>query len=254
MKMKSKLSVSTLILIAVSILFFFIFKGPPFVIGPPRPHFWDYPKLEEATYSSEILSDGKLLIQIRHPLLKGVTPEMISWWYKNLASGKYSIQGVKYEFYHLFHLTEHGKTTVVKAATDGSAGMGKGATIYRQERFGKFLSKGYGRVEEFSQNGFVVTPIMGPLDLGRIEHQFISKEKGTYYTVRTVLGSDLPIIGSVINFYIRNCPFRPEIVQEWIRHQVEEVGSLVNYLPQIYSQQISYRQTKKTESANLVGY
>lgn len=222
-------------ILAVTILF--SLPGPKFEIEAARPKFWGYPSLSEAKYKTEILEDGKILIEIEHPLLKGVTPEMISWWYRNLSTGKALIEGKEYDYYHIFHLTEHGQTHVVQPATDGTAGMGVGAIMYRQEQFGPYLSKGKGRVESFGTNGYVVIPVMGPLEFGRIEHKFLEQEGGTLYTVKSILGSNAPIIGPLLSYYIRTKQFPPEVVQEWIRHQVEEVGSLVHFLPKLYTEE-----------------
>jgi hypothetical protein len=212
----------------------FSLPRPSFEIEAARPHFWDYPPISEAKYHTEIDSEGKLVIELEHPLLKGITPEMISWWYKNLANGVASIQGKQYSFYHLFHLSEHGQTRVIEPAIDGSSGMGVGSLVYRQERFGPYLSKGMGRVTAFGSNGFTVVPVMGPFSFGTIEHHFEKKESGTLYRVKIRLGSDAPLIGSILSLYIRTRQFPPEVVQEWIRHQVEEVGSLPNFLPKLY--------------------
>lgn len=215
----------------------FLLPLPTFERDIPRPNFWDYPKLSEAKYTVSYTDDGKLSLELEHPIIKGVTPKMVAWWYRHLASGKYTVQGVNYDFYHLFHLSEHGRTTVVSPADDGSMKMAKGAIVYRQECFGPHFSKGKGKVLEFGDNGYVVTPVMGPLTLGRIEHTFLEKDGGTLYKVKTILGSDIPVIGRIINLFITKRQFAPEVVQEWLRHQVEEVGSMTHYLPKIYAEQ-----------------
>jgi len=237
MKIFIKICLLIFSLLTFGILALFVLPLPSFEKDIPRPKFWDYPKLSEAKYKIEYTNDGKLNLELEHPMIKGVTPKMVAWWYRNLASGKYKIDGVDYDFYHLFHLSEHGRTTVVSPADDGSMKMAKGAIVYRQECFGPHFSKGKGKVLSFSDNGYVVTPVMGPLTLGRIEHTFEEREGGTIYKVKTVLGSDLPILGSVINLFITKRQFAPEVAQEWVRHQVEEVGSLTYYLPKIYKEQ-----------------
>jgi len=219
----------------IAVVILFNLPGPNFVIEPPRPHFWNYPIVNEARFKTEITQEGTLKIELHHPILKGVTPEMLSWWYRNLASGKATLEGVEYTYYHLFHLSEHGQTHILSPATDGSSGMGVGAIVYRQEKFGPYLSKGQARVEEFNSNGFVVKPIMGPLSFGKIQHIFKSVESGTEYSVFTELGSDAPLIAPILNYYITHKQFAPDVVKEWIRHQVEEVGSLVHFLPKLYN-------------------
>jgi hypothetical protein len=229
-----------LIVPILALVVLFSLPRPSFEMDSPRPKFWDYPKVSEATYETKITEDGKLSIELHHPFLKGVTPEMLAWWYRNLASEKAVIEGKEYTFYHLFHLSEHGQTRVIKPASDGSEGMGVGAVVYRQEWFGSYLSKGQGRVESFDDTGYVVTPVMGPLTFGRMEHRFVAKDGGTEYTVKTLLGSDAPVIGRILSFYIRTKQFPPEVVTEWIRHQVEEVGSLAHFLPKLYSEQAKH--------------
>lgn len=230
---------SILLIPILAVIVLFSLPGPKFEIEAARPTFWSYPKLSEATYKTEIMDDGKILIELQHPILKGVSPEMISWWYRNLSTGRATMEGKEYDYYHLFHLTEHGQTSVVTPATDGTKGMGVGAVMYRQERFGPYLSKGKGRVESFDVNGYVVIPVMGPLEFGRIEHKFLEQNGGTLYTVKSILGSNAPIIGPLLSYYIRTKQFPPEVVQEWIRHQVEEVGSLVHFLPKLYQEEKS---------------
>lgn len=237
-KMKIKLiaiTLSSLILLPLfSFGILFLLPRPHFEIEDPRPQFWNYPSIDEAKYFTEVTADGKLRIEIEHPALVGVTPKMLSWWYQHLASGFATIEGKSYSYYHLFHLSEHGQTRIISAATDGSVGMGKGAIVYRQEKFGSYLSKGQGRVLEFSDSGFTIEPIFGPLSFGKIHHKFIESQNGSRYSVSILLGSDLPILGQLISYYIRVKQFPPDVVQEWIRHQVEEVGSLVHFLPDLY--------------------
>ena len=231
------LGILALPLLIVTIMF--VMPRPSFEIEAERPKFWGYPSVKDATYKVEVMNDGKLLIELKHPILKGVTPEMLAWWYRYLGSGKVTIEGKVYDFYHLFHLSEHGQTRVVEPSFDGSEGMGVGSVVYRQEKFGTFLSKGKGRVLAYSTNGFTVTPILGPLELGKIEHTFEAVPEGTLYKVKTILGSDAPVIGAFLSFYLRAKQFPPELVNEWIRHQVEEVGSLQHFLPKLYDQRMN---------------
>jgi hypothetical protein len=73
--------------------------------------------------------------------------------------------------------------------------------------------------------------------VGKIQHKFTKVDGGTLYEVETVLGSNVPVIGGIINYFIQNKKFPPKAIKEWVRHQVEEVGSLVHYLPEIYRKQ-----------------
>jgi hypothetical protein len=72
----------------------------------------------------------------------------------------------------------------------------------------------------------VAQPEMMGLNIGRITHSFETTHDGTRYTLDSIVGSDLPIIGPLINYYIRHKMFTPEMVQQWLRHQIQEVSSL----------------------------
>ena len=70
--------------------------------------------------------------------------------------------------------------------------------------------------------------------------------------MHSIIGSDAPIVGPIINFYIRNKMFTEAMLQQWLRHQVQEVSSLPFFLPQIAGQKpqdqhyiISYPSTAK---------
>lgn len=220
--------------IALAILF--ALPRPSVEIEPARPAMWSYPSVDEATYTYWLDNAGKLRLHLVHPVLHGVTPEMVAWWYQNLAIGETEIDGVTYPYYHLFHLTEHGQNRILEPSTDGSPGMGVGALVYRQETFGPYASKGQGRVLQFGPNGYLVAPVMGPFSLGMVKHTFESVASGTLYTVDIELGSDIPVLGYVLNKFIQRNRFSPPVINEWVRHQVEEVGSLVHYLPGLYAE------------------
>ena len=51
-----------------------------------------------------------------------------------------------------------------------------------------------------------------------------------------MIGSDLPVLGVAINYYLRTRVFHPAMMEQWQRHQVEEVASLQFFLPELYSQ------------------
>lgn len=68
-------------------------------------------------------------------------------------------------------------------------------------------------------------------------HRFSPGPNGAVYTVHALLGSDLPVLGPLINLYIRKRLFPDPVVKEWMRHQAEEVGSLPFFLPDIYQQE-----------------
>ncbi len=202
----------------------------------PRDLPWQLPDYTQAKSEYKILEDGRIQIHIEHLPLKGVSPEMVSYFYRVLPISTVNLNGVNYPLYHLFHPSEHGKIEVRQPAIDGSVGMGVGALVARQEWFGPYNSKGAGRVMAMSKDGMRVKPEMLGLHFGEITHRFEKSEQGTRYQLDSIIGSDLPVLGPVINYYIRHKMFNKKMLAQWLRHQVQEVSSLPFFLPQLYAQ------------------
>lgn len=235
----------TLILFILFLITVLWFKPlPSFKHDSPRRLPWALPDYRQAKTSVSVLDDGRIKISIEHFPLIGIEPKMVAWFYQNLPISTVEISGQHYPWYHIFHPKEHGLISVKEPARDIRAGMGVGALVSRQEWFGKYNSKGSGRIIEFSAQGMTVKPELLGLHFGKIKHSFtqvpyISKENktqqlGTRYKVESIIGSDLPVIGPLINYYIRNKMFSPAMIKEWLRHQVEEVSSLQFFLKELY--------------------
>ncbi|WP_426416158.1 hypothetical protein [Aestuariirhabdus sp. LZHN29] len=248
--------ITFVLLLVLVVALLFSWPRPSFEMAPARNFGWTLPTLDQANYHFQVRADGQLEIELSHPLLEGVSPQMLHWWYQQLPVGWAQWQQRRYSYYHLFHPSEHGVIHVLEPALDGAAGMGEGALVYRQERFGPYYSKGRGRILRFDQRGMLVAPEMGSLQFGRIEHHFEAVEGGTRYRVRSLLGSQLPLVGPLINAYIVHKRFPPEVLEQWLRHQVEEVGTLPHFLPDLYrtAQQLEAGVATSPGPANDPGY
>ncbi|UAA40043.1 hypothetical protein KIH87_06750 [Paraneptunicella aestuarii] len=203
----------------------------------PRTLPWHLPDYRNAQFHYEVLDDGRLHIEIEHLFLSGIQPNMLAWFYQQLPISTVDLNGTTYPLYHLFHPTEHGRIKLMEPATNGQTGMHVGALVAREEWFGSFNSKGAGRVIEFSANGMLIKPEIAGMHVGQIHHEFIAEAGGTRYKVHSIIGSDWPVVGSLINFYIRSKLFPPAMLEQWLRHQVEEVSSLQFFLPVLYQSQ-----------------
>jgi hypothetical protein len=209
---------------------------PSFTHDAPRSLPWTLPDYKPAKTHYRTLDDGRLEITIEHLPLPGVSPAMLAWFYKVLPISRVQLDGSSYPLYHLFHPTEHGVIQVSEPAANGVEGMGVGALVTRQEWFGPYNSVGSGRILSFSSAGMTVAPEVAGMSVGFMEHRFEATPCGSRYTLRSVLGSKLPVVGNLINLYIRHRQFPPEKVQQWLRHQVQEVSSLPFFLPELYRQ------------------
>ena len=209
---------------------------PTVAHDPPRDLPWEVPDHHLAEKSYEYLPDGRIRVITHHLPLPNITPGMLAWFYQQLPISTVELDGTTYPLYHLFHPTEHGRLWVAEAAPDGTPGMAQGSTIVREEWFGEFDSRGKARIVEYSNKGFTAMAYIAGIEIGVVEHHYTIVNGETQYVVHATLGSDLPVLGALLNAYIRNRVFTPEMMAQWMRHQVEEVGSLVHFLPELYAQ------------------
>jgi len=71
----------------------------------------------------EVLNDGRVYCWIRHDVVRGVTPEMLVWWFKNLE-GTVMIDGIAYDRYRVWHPRDHLFAKYARKSADGTVGVG----------------------------------------------------------------------------------------------------------------------------------
>jgi len=232
-----KWSGAVLLLFAVLLVIaVWILQPAPLERDAPRDLPWDLPDYRLARTSWEIGPQGKIYTRVEHFFLEGISPGMVAWFYQQLPISSIEYRGVTYPLYHIFHPTEHGTLRVVEAAPDGAPGMARGALISRDEWFGPYDSRGTARIREFSNEGMLAIPEVAGMAIGEVRHSFKAENGGTRYRVDTVIGTDTPVLGGLLNLYLRKRVFHPEMIAQWQRHQIEEVSSLQFFLPQLYAQ------------------
>jgi hypothetical protein len=232
-----KWSAAVLLLFALLLVIaVWMLSPPPLVRDPPRDLPWELPDYRLASSSWEIGPRGKIVTRVEHFFLEGISPGMVSWFYQQLPIATIEYRGVSYPLYHIFHPSEHGTLRVVESAPDGTPGMARGALISRDEWFGPYDSRGTARIREFSNVGMLAIPEIAGMAIGEVRHSFTAENGGTRYRVDTIIGTDTPVLGSLLNLYLRKRVFHPQMIAQWQRHQIEEVASLQFFLPQLYAQ------------------
>lgn len=233
--MKLFIRAAVAILLAAVVLAVLL-RPQPLQRDAPRDLPWTLPDYRQANTSWEVAEDGRIHTHVEHFFLRGITPEMVLWFYQHLPISTVELNGVSMPLYHIFHPTEHGRIRVIENAPDGTPGMAVGAMIMREEWFGEFDSRGAARIVEFSPRGFLALPEAAGLVIGSVRHSLRAEPGGTAYEVDSVIGSELPFLGPLLNLYLRKAVFHPAMIEQWRRHQVEEVASLQFFLPQLYAQ------------------
>lgn len=234
---KTKLAVTTLISIAVlGVIAFLLISPGPLERDAPRDLPWVLPDYRNAHTQWEIGDDGRIYAEVEHLFLQDISPAMVAWFYQQLPISTVELNGTVYPLYHIFHPVGHGRIRVVEAAPGGSPGMAQGATIMREEWFGPYDSRGTARMVEFSDNGMLAIPVAAGMKIGQVRHSYRAENGGTAYKVQAVIGSTLPVIGPILNWFIRTQVFHPAMMALWQQHQVEEVASLQFFLTDLYAQ------------------
>ena len=90
---------------------------------PPRPIPWTMKPLSSAKTWERTLPDGRRELRIQHDLIRGVTPRMLAWWYRNIE-GEMELGGKTYPRYLIWHPIDHVHYRVVRRLSDGSVGVG----------------------------------------------------------------------------------------------------------------------------------
>ena len=225
-----------LLLAVVSVSLAWQLPQPAVKRDPPRQLPWTVPDHRLAEKGYEYLPDGRIRVITHHLPLPGVTPAMLAWFYQQLPISTVDLDGTTYPLYHLFHATEHGQLWVAEPAPDGTPGMAQGAVIERHEWFGEHDSQGKALISEFSEQGMTALAFAAGIQIGVVEHRYSVVDGETRYVVHSTIGTEAPVVGALLNKYLREKVFTEAMMTQWMRHQVEEVGVLPYFLPQLYRQ------------------
>jgi hypothetical protein len=202
---------------------------------PPRPFPWTMKPLESAETGLKTLDDGRLELNIRHDVLKGVTPAMLGWWFRNIE-GVMEHMGRTYPRYLVWHPIDHIHYAVVRRAPDGTAGPG--ARFHMVEAFGANPAHLVNSVADVPRNddtGITLSVRRVGVEVMRLEHTFTPVPEGTLYVSRMRVGTTGALTRVLFNRWIRPRVFSEAMGRAWLKHNVEEVGNLEFFLPALYA-------------------
>ncbi|RDH76064.1 hypothetical protein DVS77_23615 [Mycolicibacterium moriokaense] len=182
-------------------------------------------------------SDGRRVIAIEHAALAGVTPEMLAWWYGHVP-GTMEYAGDTYPRYLVWHPLDHISYDV---EGDGSAHAGapvaQGTALHIVEAFQRDVDMTldiHVEVERIDGHSAVIAKRILGSYLIRLENEFVASPSGARYTTRMTMG-DATLAGKlVLNRVARTRALPPPKLERWIRHHIEEIGNLENFLPSLF--------------------
>ncbi|MEO0727842.1 MAG: hypothetical protein AAFZ63_25075 [Bacteroidota bacterium] len=212
---------------------------------------------------------GQLCVVLAHSLLRGVTSEMIAWWFKNFANLKVTLddvagyEGKKVPAYLLWHPSDH-----VNAQLKGNLGENNiakaGAKIHIQEtmQYHKYGFK-YPVNQELEifyceNDGWGMgkrIPLIGTLIFLRISYQDVyegGKIIGVHYHYEVVAGTNKQhFVAKAINNRIVG-GYTAAFWEAWITHNTIEVGVFENFLPALFNQRNDLDNLHYAKSMNPI--
>jgi hypothetical protein len=205
-------------------------------VPPPLPITWEMKDLSSAKTSSEQLADGRMRYRIEHELIRGVTPEMLVWWFRTFPSARLEWNGKLVPMYRIWHPRDHVRCGVVPTLLDREPGVSEGAKVIIIERLGPKVTRTRARVAQMDETGLRLVVRKLRIKVGDLRHTFERTAEGTLYRSELVVGASLPGAGRLVNALARRRLFPPEVGQAWLKHNVEEVGNFQFFLPKLYEE------------------
>lgn len=197
--------------------------------------------------------NGQFCVVLNHALLRGVSAEMIAWWFQNFPHLKVRLrdvpgyEGKQVPGYWLWHPIDHHSAELSGAL--GPGGIAKaGCSIHIREamqydRYGwKYPVDSKLKVFYVGPDGWAMgkaLPLIGPVMMLRINFKDVVQDGrhiGAHYQYEIVIGAtgNSPV-ARFINKRITG-QFGPEFFAAWHRHNVIEVGTFENFLPALFAQ------------------
>jgi hypothetical protein len=204
----------------------------------PLPVNWKMKPLESAKTKFYKTPGNVYHMEIEHDPIKGVTPYMLDWWFRNIE-GHVIYEGRTYTRYGLWHPLDHIHWELAATKrTDGKVGVGSYFRIVESfNRNPEHHIDSIEKVVKLDHTGIrLVRTVMG-IEVFSLEHWFSPLGlHDTLYRSHMVVGSPGLFGRCVFQPFIRPGIFSEEMAQAWLRHNVEEVGNFEKFLPQLYNE------------------
>ena len=208
--------------------------------GPKAGFFGPMKSADSARHGAERLPGGRLRAWIEHDAMKGVTPEMLRWWFENIDGWtRYNGRDFTgpsvpvYRYWHPFdHIAVRWRRRVYVRGR-----LGPGSVIEIHEDIGgKHPVRARARVTRFDDEAFNFDLLLGGLiRVGSLDHLYAEVEGGSSFYTEARIGVNVPVIGPLLNWVIRR-QFTEELLRDWIVHNIEESGETEKFVPALFEQ------------------
>jgi len=227
-----------------------------FTMPKAREYGWRLKPTSSTRFEIVEKENGQFCAVLNHSLLRGVSSEMIAWWFRNFANLKVTLtdtpgyENKTVDGYLLWHPSDH-----CSAALKGKLGPGgvaqAGAQIVIQEamqyeKYGmRYPVNTALSIFYCSGDGWAMgksLPLIGKVMCLRIHFRDVVENGaaiGCHYHYEVVIGAsgNNPLIRA-LNHKITS-DYSPEFFEAWHLHNTIEVGTFENFLPALYAQRKS---------------
>ncbi|MEO0326957.1 MAG: hypothetical protein AAF217_00025 [Pseudomonadota bacterium] len=213
--------------------------------------------------------NGQFCVVLNHSLLRGVTSEMIHWWFLNFPNLRIKLEDVAgYEEqtiagYLLWHPSDHCSAKLFgKLNPDGTSRAGAKIQIREVMQFKTYgmkypvdtaLEIFYCGADGWSMGKTV--PILGKVMCLRIHFKDVleaGQVVGVHYHYEVVIGANgSNLVAQAFNKKITQ-EYSPEFFAAWQLHNTIEVGTFENFLPALYEQRTNLSDLHYSKSMNPI--
>jgi hypothetical protein len=200
----------------------------------PRVLPWPLKPLESAETSLGYDRFGRMVMRIRHDVLKGVTPEMVAWWFGHIG-GDMEIAEQRFNRYLAWHPHDHILWQLARPGPDGCASAGASFRIV--EAFGRNPDHYIDVTETVTRldaTGITLEGRRLGQQVTRLNHDFSAVDGGTLYVSTLTVGTTAPALRGILNPLMHRLVFPEAMGRAWLKHNVEEVGLLEHIIPLLY--------------------
>lgn len=205
----------------------------PWTLPNERDFAWKMKTLESAKTNFSIDKDGVYILTIEHDLIRGVTPQMLLWWFQNIG-GEMEYQGKVYPKYLVWHPKDHIHWSLQNQAAGKPIGAGSYFRIVEAlDRNMNYLIDSTEYVEKLDETGIRLVRTIGGKTIFSLQHDFKQIGNNTFYYSTMKVGAS-NTIGRIFNSCLRPLIFTKEMGYAWLKHNIEEVGNFEFFLPELY--------------------
>lgn len=224
-----------------------------FEMPAARDFGWRLKSAESALFDIHTRPNGQFCVVLHHALLRGLTSEMIRWWFERFPALTVRLtdtpgyEGRSVPAYYLWHPSDHHSATIQGGKyPDGRSHAGASIRIreaFQYEKYGMTYAVDAAlKILEFEKGVWMMgraLPLLGKVMMLRIRYQdVVEKDQviGVQYHYENVIGvnGDGPL-ARFVNARVTKS-FGQEMFAAWRLHNTIEVGVFENFLPALYAQ------------------